>query len=446
MGGVCPQGPCHVTGRFVVPRRPQDKASRSIAKQLHLGVSNDEWVSAASDVKKQLSRIGERDRAVKAWVTRHDDSEILEAVDAAPKGPLSGWTLGVKDVIDTSDLPTKRGSPIYAGRTTVNDAACVALAREAGSVVIGKTVTTEFASFAPNVTKNPHHPEHTPGGSSSGSAAAVADEQVRAAFGTQTVGSVIRPAAVCGVGGFKPTHQLLPLTGVATLSHSFDTLGWFTRDVTDCTTMFSALTHIEAASTQEPLRIGRYRSHHWDLATPETVDVMESAHAALIERGHELVDIDPLPHLEHVSKAANTIFNYEIVRVFAWERMQHSDLISELGRGMFARADGVTHEQYRQAQATLIAARSDHDDFMSANAFSALLTPSAPGEAPPIKTTGDPVFNRIWTALGVPAIHLPVKLGPTALPVGVQLTGRSWRDSDLLSSAALVETSFDTNP
>jgi Asp-tRNA(Asn)/Glu-tRNA(Gln) amidotransferase A subunit family amidase len=406
-------------------------------------VSHDEEVSTHRHVKQQLDRISERDGTVRAWVHRHDDETILSALATAPRGPLSGWTLGVKDVIDTFDLPTERGSPIYAGCTTLNDAACVALAREAGAVVMGKTVTTEFALFTPNVTTNPHNSAHTPGGSSSGSAAAVADGQVRAAFGTQTVGSVVRPAAYCGVVGFKPTHQLVPLTGVATLSHAFDTVGWFTQGVDDAATMFSALTGTAVLTTEQPLRIGRYRSHQWDAATSETVAVMDSACDALCEQSTEVVELDPLPHLESVFEAANTILHYEIVRVFAWEQTHHYELISDLARKMLVRAKDVTHEQYTAAHLTLIAARREHDEFMAVNAFDALLTPSTPGEAPLIKTTGDSVFNRVWTALGVPAIHLPLAMSPTGLPLGVQLTGRSWRDGDLLASAALGEAAFN---
>ncbi len=183
-------------------------------------MSNDCRVDNRSDVAQELARVAERDDEVRAWVSRHKDNDIIEAVDAATDGLLSGWTLGVKDVINTFDLPPERGSPIYRGNQPLDDAACVALAREAGAVVTGKTVSTEFALFTPNITSTPHDSARTPGGSSSGSAAAVADGQVRSALGTQTVGSVIRPAAFCGVVGFKPTRQLLPMAGVATLSHT----------------------------------------------------------------------------------------------------------------------------------------------------------------------------------------------------------------------------------
>ena len=391
---------------------------------------------------EQLTRIRTRDDVVRAWVNRHDDTTLGVAAAAAPAGLLRGWTLGVKDVIDTHDLPTERGSPIYAGRTTPNDASCVAVARAAGAVVVGKTVTTEFALFTPNITTNPHNPDHTPGGSSSGSAAAVADGHVRAAFGTQTVGSVIRPAAYCGVVGFKPTHQLVPLTGVATLSHAFDTVGWFTNSVADAATMLEALTGAQVSAGEQRLRLGCYRSHQWDAAAPETADILAATGSALSRAGVEVVDVDPLPHLETVFDAANTVLHYEVARVFAWEREHHYDLISPLVQRMLTRADAISHERYREAHQLLALARDHHERYMIGEGFDAILTPSAPGEAPPIKTTGDSVFNRVWTALGVPTAHVPHGVGPAGLPVGVQLVGRTWCDAELLAAAAVVEAAI----
>ena len=405
-------------------------------------MSNDCRVDNRSAVAQELARVAERDDEVRAWVSRHKDDDIIEAVDAATDGLLSGWTLGVKDVINTFDLPTERGSPIYRGNQPLDDAACVALAREAGAVVTGKTVSTEFALFTPNITRNPHDSARTPGGSSSGSAAAVADGQVRSALGTQTVGSVIRPAAFCGVVGFKPTRQLLPMAGVATLSHSFDSVGWFTRDVADCTTMFRALS--TATASQESLhgRIGRYLSHQWAAAAPETVKVMDSSCSALNDAGVEVVDVETQPHLESVFDAADTILHYEIFRVFAWERTNHPDLISDLVQRMFLKAESIDLDQYLSAQAVLRSAQQAHEQFMAASELDGLLTPSAPGEAPSIETTGDSIFNRVWTSLGVPTIHLPVTLGPSGLPVGVQLVGQSLCDQRLLAAAAVVEDSF----
>ena len=395
-----------------------------------------------NDLAEELERVQARDSVVRAWAARHSDANIIEAFKVAPEGLLSGWTLGVKDVINTFDLPTERGSPIYRGNQPVSDAACVAVAREAGAVVTGKTVTTEFALFTPNITTNPYDPSRTPGGSSSGSAAAVADRQVRAAFGTQTVGSVIRPAAFCGVVGFKPTRRLVPLAGVATLSHAFDTLGWFTRDVADSTTMFQAMTGAGASPQDLNRRVGRYLSHQREAAAPETIEAIDSSCVALEAAGVEVIDVDPLPGLELVFDAANTILHYEIVRVFAWERNHHPDLISDLVHKMLINGAKVDHKDYSAAQTALGSAQIAYQQFMDTNQLDALLTPSAPGEAPPLKTTGDSVFNRVWTSLGVPTIHVPLRQGPSGLPIGVQLVGQSWSDQRLLAAAAVAEQSF----
>lgn len=399
----------------------------------------DGWVGT---IEEEHQRTDQRDPVVRAWAHRHDLETIRALAASAPPGPLSGWTLGVKDVIDTADLPTERGSPIYAGRTTRNDAACVAVARTAGAIVVGKTRTTEFALFTPTVTTNPHHPNHTPGGSSSGSAAAVADGQVRAAFGTQTVGSVLRPAAYCGVVGFKPTRGLIPLTGVATLAWSLDTVGWFTNQVDDARVMLDALAGPTDAEISQPLRIGRYHSHQWPAADPSVVGVLDTATAALTAAGHVVIDVEPLPHLAELFAVADTILHYEIARVFAWEHQHHPDLISPLVVRMLDRATSISGSDYRAAQRDLETARRLHDAYLTASGISALLTPSAPGEAPDLSTTGDSVFNRVWTALGVPSVHLPVGRGPSGLPVGVQLTGRAWHDADLLASAHQAETAF----
>ncbi|MGH1491972.1 MAG: amidase [Acidimicrobiales bacterium] len=411
-----------------------------------------------SDLESELARVAERESTVRAWVARHDDDLLRRAHRSLPPGPLHGWSLGVKDVIDTADLPTERGSAVYEGRTTANDAACVALARRAGALVVGKTATTEFALFNPTVTTNPHDPERTPGGSSSGSAAAVADGMVRAAFGTQTVGSVIRPAAYCGVVGFKPTHQLVPLTGVATLAHTLDTVGWMTRSVADSASMFEAMTGYRPAVDRgrrgdRPIRIARYRSHQWSDAQPEAMAELDDVADGLAQvAGVEVVDVDPLPHLasgsgdsgsgDSVAGCSNTVLQYEVARVFSWEREYHPQAIAAPVRKMLERADAVELDAYRLAQINLEAARRAHDGWLASNEIDALLTPSAPGEAPPLESTGDPVFNRTWTTIGVPALHLPTGAGPNGLPVGVQLTGARWSDAELLAVAAAVEATL----
>ncbi len=396
-----------------------------------------------TNLEAELLRVAERDDVVKAWTCRHPDAEILAAARSLPPGPLHGWTLGVKDVIDTADLPTERGSVIHSGRWPGVDAACVAVARQAGAQVVGKTATTEFALFTPTDTTNPHDPTRTPGGSSSGSAAAVADGHVRLAFGTQTVGSVLRPAAYCGVVGFKPTHQLVPLAGVAPLSPSFDTVGWFTNDVADAATVFGVLSGgSEAPPVGEAAgapRVGVYRSHQWSAAQPELDGVLAEAGRRLAAAGVEVFELEPLRHLEGFFEAADVVLHYEVARVFAWERAHHHELISPLVQRMLTRADGISHSDHVSARIELERGRRAHDDYLEASGLDALLTPAAPGEAPPLQTTGDSVFNRTWTSLGVPAIALPVGTGPLGLPVGLQLAGRSWRDGRLLEVAARVE-------
>lgn len=394
------------------------------------------------DLDSELARVAERESTVRAWVARHDDDRLRRAHRSLPPGPLHGWSLGVKDIIDTADLPTERGSAVYRGRTTSNDAACVALARRAGALVVGKTATTEFALFNPTVTTNPHDPERTPGGSSSGSAAAVADGMVRAAFGTQTVGSVIRPAAYCGVVGFKPTHQLIPLTGVATLAPTLDTIGWMTRSVADSASMFEAVTGRRPATADGPIRIGRYRSHQWSDAQSEATAELDDVADRLADAGVEVIEVDPLAHLESVAGHANTVLQYEIARVFSWEREHHLEAIALPVQKMLARADAVDLDGYRLAQVELEVVRRAHDGWLAANEIDGLLTPSASGEAPSLETTGDPMFNRTWTTLGVPALHLPTGAGPNALPVGVQLTGARWSDTDLLALAATLEVTL----
>lgn len=395
-----------------------------------------------TDFEDELTRVAEHEPRVRAWVARHRDDDLRSMARSVPDGPLTGWTLGVKDIIDTSDLPTERGSPIYAARQTSNDASCVALARAAGALVVGKTATTEFAFVNPTVTTNPHDPDRTPGGSSSGSAAAVAAGMVRSAFGSQTVGSVIRPAAFCGVVGFKPTHQLVGLTGISSLAQSLDTLGWFTRSVDDATTMYQALTGGARRVTPPRPRIGLYRSHQWSAAEPETRDLMDEAVRSLSAGEGEIIGIDPLDHLARVAEAADVVLPYESGRVFAWERQYHWDLISPIMQRLLIRGDAVTIEDYQQAQMVIAEARRAHDLYMTENRLDALLTPAAPGEAPLLETTGDPIFNRVWTALGVPSLHIPVRRGPSGLPLGVQLTGRRWADGDLLAAALHAESAL----
>ncbi|MEZ5409321.1 MAG: amidase [Acidimicrobiales bacterium] len=407
-------------------------------------------MTALDDLEAELAAVAAREPAVQAWTARHGDDELraLVAEAAAGGGPLAGWTLGVKDVIDTADLPTGRGSPIYTGRRPSEDAACVALARAAGAVVAGKTTTTEFALFTPTATTNPHNGTRTPGGSSSGSAAAVAAGMVRVAYGTQTVGSVLRPAAFCGVVGFKGSHGAVPMNGVGALALSLDTLGWHTRSVADAAVLQAVLTGAArpggdpAGGQSGPPRFGLYRSHVWDRAQPELEPLLVAVTDRLRAAGADVIELDPAPHLAPVVDAGAVILAVESALVFAWERAHHADQIHEKILRLLAKGDRTDRAQYHEAQRAVAAARAAHDRWLDDLGVDALLTPSAPGEAVPIDTTGDSIFNATWSTLGVPAIQIPAGTGPLGLPLGVQLTGRRWADAALFAPAAWVEAAL----
>jgi Asp-tRNA(Asn)/Glu-tRNA(Gln) amidotransferase A subunit family amidase len=395
-------------------------------------------------VDAELQRVTDREPVVGAWEARRAPDEIrAEAAERRP-GPLSGFTLGVKDIIDTAQLPTCRGTEIYAGRQPTADAACVVMARAAGAILVGKTVTTELAVLTPARTRNPLNPQRTPGGSSSGSAAAVADGMVRVAFGSQTGGSVIRPATFCGVVGFKPTYQLVPLTGVHPLAPSCDTLGWFARAVADAVAVLEAVAPPEPGeSSAVPaggLRIGVYRSHDWGASGPGTVTAMSRAIEALRSAGADVVEVDPLGEFEGMGHAQATVMFAEAARTLAWERRTGGESLSPGLRRLLDWGDKVTGGEYRAAQRKAAAARVALDARLADEGFDALLTPAVPDEAPGLETTGDPVFCRVWTLLGVPAVTLPAGQGASGLPVGVQLIGARWDDRALLGVAGTVES------
>ena len=391
-------------------------------------------------LEAELAAVAAREPVVGAWAARLSDDEVRAAFAAAPDGPLAGFSLGVKDVIDTAELTTERGSPIYRGRRAGADAACVALARAAGAVMVGKTVTTEFAVLTPAATTNPHDPSRTPGGSSSGSAAAVAAGMVRVALGTQTAGSVIRPAAFCGVVGFKPSRHLVPVTGVNPLAPSLDTVGMFARTVADAAALFGALAGGGAETPARRLRVARYRSHQWPAAGPATVDALDRATDALRRDGVEVVELAPVTGLRGLDAHATTIMLWEASRAFAWERRHAPGLLSDGLTRLLQAGDRIDTEQYGAARRAAERARVAFDEAMGG--FDAWLTPAVVGEAPPIASTGDPVFCRVWTLLGGPALTLPAGSGPEGLPVGVQLVGARWADARLLGVAARLEASL----
>jgi Asp-tRNA(Asn)/Glu-tRNA(Gln) amidotransferase A subunit family amidase len=402
-------------------------------------------VEPDTTLEAELAVAAEREPTVRAWVHRHDADTLRAAWRDCPEGPLRGFTLGVKDIIDTADLPTECGSPIYRAHRPTADAAPVALARAAGALVTGKTVTTEFAYFSPGPTTNPHDPQRTPGGSSSGSAAAVAAGMVRVAFGTQTAGSVIRPASFCGVIGFKPTFDTVPLNGVHPLAASLDTLGWYGRTIDDVAAVLDALTPPPDGSGDHPggppvpPRLGFYPSHDADAAELSTQRELERVAGELRASGIDITEVEPLEAFAELDRAHETIMACEAAAAFAWERSHHADQLSSRLGALMETGRAVTAERYAAAQQRAVAGRAALHHQLDDLQLDGLLTFAAPGEAPiGLGRTGNPVFNRVWTMLRVPCLSLPLAEGPHGLPIGVQLIGRRWQDRHLLAVGRAV--------
>jgi len=396
-------------------------------------------------VRSCLERIDARESQVKAWVHLDRDFALAQAREcdrSASRGPLHGVPFAAKDIMDTADLPTEYGSPIYKGNRPRADAACVALSRAAGGVLLGKTVTTEFASRVPlGNTTNPHNPQHTPGGSSSGSAAAVGDFMVPLAFGTQTVGSVIRPAAFCGCIGYKPSYSEVSTQGVKQNTASFDTVGLFARAVEDLALFRAALTGFAvkplAAVQVNQLKIGFCRTMFWDRAEAYTKTLLEEAASALARAGANVADFElgePFTNFEAMGRRIN---DYEFCRALTWERQHHWELLSEFQRKKLSAWLNISYEQYREAEAFLAERRRQLADAMAD--LDLLLTPSAPGEAPAgLGSTGDTSFNILATWTYTPCVTLPVFAGPSGLPVGIQLIGQRNQDHRLLEGAQAI--------
>jgi amidase len=402
-------------------------------------------LSAEALTAAYLDHIEAREAVVGAW--QYLDREAALAVarqrDAeSPRGPLHGIPIAVKDLIDTADMPTAYGSPIYRDHRPAADASCVALARAAGAIVLGKTVTTEFATFTPGKTANPRNPAHTPGGSSSGSAAAVADGMAPLAFGTQTAGSVIRPAAYCGCVGYKPTFGMINRAGVKPLADSLDTIGILARSVEDAAFFAgvlserSALRHL--VTPDKAPRFGLYRTPMWDEAESATATALDGAREALERAGAAVAELAIAPAHRGLNEVQGTVMGFEMVRALAWERIERSAELSPRLAQMLDTGMAIGAADYVLACARAAEARAELDGFFGA--CDAILVPAAPGEAPAgLGGTGDPVFNRMWTLLGVPCLTLPARWGETGLPTGVQLVGRLGDDARLLAGAAFLE-------
>jgi Asp-tRNA(Asn)/Glu-tRNA(Gln) amidotransferase A subunit family amidase len=391
-----------------------------------------------------LERIGQREREVQAWAYYDAELALAQARardKEAPRTRLHGIPVGVKDVFDTAELPTECGSPIYRGHRPAADAACVAQVRERRGVILGKTVTTEFATRHPGKTRNPHNLEHTPGGSSQGSAAAVADGMVPIAFGTQTTSSVIRPAAFCGVVGYKPSFGLVNRGGLKILSDSLDHVGTLTRTVPDAALIVEELSGAPATSfaavSQLKPRIGFCRTPYWSQADRPTQEALQDAVPRLARGGARVTDVELDDDFGRLVDVQVTISTYEMFRALAHERVHHPDLISESLMGRLLGGGRVTRAEYEEAQALARRCRARLDDMF--RDYDVLLAPSAKGEAPAgLESTGDPVFGSSWTVLHCPAVTVPVFHGPSDLPLGAQLAGLRGSDSKTLLAAEWV--------
>ncbi|HZU88309.1 MAG TPA: amidase [Stellaceae bacterium] len=402
-------------------------------------------LTAEALVRASIDRAQQR-AALEAWAFFDPERALAQAraIDRAGRpGPLKGVPIGIKDIIDTADMPTGHGSPIYHGNRPFADAACVALIRAASGVVLGKTVTTEFANRHPGATRNPHNPAHTPGGSSSGSAAAVADFHVPLALGTQTGGSVIRPAAFCGVVGYKPSFGDFSRVGVKMQSHTLDTLGIIARTLEDVVLLRAVL----LAETKAPApidrdigapRIGFCRTPAWDEAEPATHALLQRTAERLNAAGAALREVTLPPPFDDILETHARIFYFEAARNYGYEYEAHRDRVSEVLRmSVLEPGRALPLAAYIEAVEAAEAFRRHLDDLFGE--VDLLLAPSAAGEAPPgLGSTGNARFNGLWTLAWTPCLTLPAGTGPNGLPLGIQLVGRRGRDRALLDAAAWV--------
>ena len=421
---------------------PSDLCSLTATRAVRL--IGDGKLRAEALMEAYLDHIAQRDPSVLAFA-HFDAAQARAAAGLARSGPLQGIPIGVKDVLDTADMPSQYGSPIWAGWRPRGDSAPVASARAAGGVVIGKTVTTEFATRTPGATMNPVNPAHTPGGSSSGSAAGVGAGLFPLAYGTQTAGSVIRPAAFCGVVGYKPTFGTISRIGMKIMADSLDTIGVMARTVADCALFAGAVSGRDLGDPDNKPdrtpRIGICQSPAWSLAAPETRALLARVTTALGRAGAS-VTLRELPDsFSALTDAHPIIMNAESARALGWELAHHRDQLSETlqERMQFGldQSEVVSRNAYAVFESTRLAFPDAMED------LDVLVTPSAPGEAPKgLGWTGDPAFNSIWTSLHVPCVTVPAGTGPNGLPLGIQIVGRRGDDRAVLAWARWVEAAI----
>jgi len=401
--------------------------------------------TATAVAESCLEHIAQREPQVEAWHYL-DPQLVLAQARAIDKrgsiGALQGVPVGIKDIIDTADMPTEYGTPIHKGHRPRIDATCVALTRRAGGLIMGKTVTTEFANFFPGKTRNPFDPQRTPGGSSSGSAAAVGAGMVPLGVGTQTTASTIRPAAFCGCVGYRPTWGDLRCAGVMEASGSLDTLGLIARSVEDVALYRDVLlgvTPVALPADNTAPRIGFCRTHIWNQCEPATQQLLETCASRLAQAGATVSDVTLPAEFSRIEDAHRWISSFEFSRNRAWEIDHHWEMISERLRNNRIR-DGLDcrYETYRDARDFLERQRLVLDDLMAD--YDVLLTPAAAGEAPVgLHATGNASFCAIWTSMHVPAVTLPLFEGPNGLPVGAQLIARRNDDRRLFAAARWVQ-------
>jgi len=417
----------------------------------------DGLLTAEDLVRACLERIDAVEPAVQAWQYL-DHGYALQQARAADErrrsgvgvGPLNGVPLGIKDIIDTADMPTENGCALHKGRTPRADAQVVAALRDAGAVIMGKTVTTECAYFSPGKTRNPWNPEHTPGGSSSGSAAAVAAQMVPLALGTQTNGSVIRPAAFCGVFGFKPTHGLIPRTGILNLSRTLDHVGVFARSLEDVALLAEALAGYHPADPDSrprgrppfvrilaeeppiPPMLAFLKTPHWARMEREA----QEAFGELVEAlGDRVEEIDLTLSATDAWSWQKTIMEAEMAASFEREWTSGREQLSPQLRSLIERGRELRAVDYQRALAGIPRMVESFDELF-VERYDAILTPAALGAAPKgLESTGDPAFCTPWSLAGMPALSLPLMQGTNGLPLGVQLVGRRDFDARLLRTA-----------
>ena len=392
-------------------------------------------LSPDAALAQSLEAIEAQETTIGAFVTR------AKSPRAAGEGPLRGIAVGIKDNIDTADMPTEIGSSIYKGWQPRADASVVMMLRRAGATIVGKTTTTSFAALDPTATLNPRNHGHTPGGSSAGSAAAVAAGMVPLALGTQTAGSVIRPASFCGVAAIKPSYRLLPTVGVKCYSWTLDTVGLFAAGVEDLAVALAAMTarpELAQYPLPEPLRIG--------VVTQDFAGSVEAASdaalriaAAAAEKAGAAVQVLKLESVFAEAWGAQAIIqDFEAHRALAWEYQTHHDEIAPKLRAKMDETAGLAPSAHIQALAVANRARTAFDGALSD--LDVILTYSAPGAAPKgLASTGEPRFNRLWTLLGVPCVNVTADVAEGGLPVGVQIIARFGEDAKALAAARLVE-------